>query len=83
MSLFIATLASLKPRTWWRSMADRIAHHRAEARARALTRAAEAACAPESVDVLEFGVVELDGRRYGALYRGGRLACLLPDTDRL
>jgi len=33
--------------------------------------------------VLEFGVVELDGRRYGALYRSGQLACLLPDTDRL
>ena len=83
MSLCIASLASLKPRTWWRTLALHVARLRAESRTRALARAAEAACASESLEVLEFGVVELDGRRYGALYRSGQLACLLPDTDRL
>ncbi len=83
MSLLIASLARLTPRVWWRDLTRRIERHRETARQRALTRAAEAACAPEAADVLEFGVVELDGRRYGALYRSGQLACLLPDTDRL
>lgn len=41
-------------------------------------RAALEACASEGAEV-EFRTIELDGCRYGALYRHGDLICLLPE----
>lgn len=64
----------------------RWSRHLAQARAARLAaareHAAREACAAEGADI-EFGSVELDGRRFGALYRGGLLVCLLPEIDRL
>jgi hypothetical protein len=44
--------------------------------------AAQEACADEGA-LMEYAVVEIDGRRFGALYQDGRLKCLLPDQGRL
>jgi len=44
-------------------------------------RAAHEACACEGV-ALEVRGIELDGRRFEALYRHGELVCLLPDSAR-
>jgi len=57
-------------------------HAQAIQRAARRERSAREACAAEGAD-LEFGQVEFDGRRFGALYRGGELVCLLPEVDRL
>ena len=48
----------------------------------AAAQAAFEACALEGAGI-EFATVELDGRRYGAVYVDGRLNCLLPDASRL
>lgn len=42
-------------------------------------QAALEACASEGAEV-SLGSVELDGQRYGALYRNGELVCLLPQA---
>lgn len=42
-------------------------------------RAALEACASEGAEI-EFRTIELDGSRYGALYRHGELVCLLPEA---
>jgi hypothetical protein len=39
--------------------------------------AAREACASEGAEV-DLRTVELDGQRFGALYRNGELVCLLP-----
>jgi len=65
-----------------RRWTGQLARARAERLAAARERAAREACAAEGADI-EFGAVELDGRRYGALYRGGLLVCLLPEIERL
>ena len=44
-------------------------------------RAAHEACASEGV-ALEVRSIDLDGRRFEALYRHGDLICLLPDSPR-
>jgi hypothetical protein len=44
-------------------------------------RAAHEACASEGV-ALEVRSIDLDGRRFEALYRHGELICLLPDPAR-
>lgn len=69
----------------WLALRQRLAQARqarADRWAAARERSAHEACAAEGAD-LEFGQVELDGRRWGALYRGGELVCLLPEVDRL
>ncbi|MCK6424347.1 MAG: hypothetical protein L6Q75_04565 [Burkholderiaceae bacterium] len=77
------------PRTFWRhwrrTLSDglqRWQRRRAERRAAELAQRSREACAEEGAD-LEFGVVEIDGRRFGALYRSGQLVGLLPELDRL
>jgi hypothetical protein len=59
----------------WRARAALREHARRE-------RAAHEACAAEGGHV-EFEVVELGGRRFGALYVGGKLSCLMPQVERL
>lgn len=54
----------------------------AERRRLRVERAAHEACAAEGGHV-EFEVVELNGRRFGALYVGGKLSCLMPQVERL
>lgn len=66
---------------WRRSLARRAAQAARRRHERSQAAAAQA-CAEEGADV-EFGCIELDGRRYGALYRHGTLVCLLPELDRL
>lgn len=84
---FLAWLPAVRQRLrrHWLVLTRRLVQARS-ARARQHTaqreRSAHEACAAEGAD-LEFGQVELDGRRFGALYRGGELVCLLPEVDRL
>lgn len=42
--------------------------------------AAREACASEGAEV-DLRTVELDGQRFGALYRNGELVCLLPRSQ--
>lgn len=65
-------------RSAWRALTAGLARHRAQA----LAMQAHMACAEEGAG-LEFGTVELDGRRWGALYRRGELVCLLESVERL
>ncbi|NRT54437.1 hypothetical protein [Sphaerotilus uruguayifluvii] len=65
-------------RSWLRLM--RLRRNRLTAR---LNRdlAAMEACASEGAE-MEVRSVELDGRRFEALYRHGELICLMPDSSR-
>lgn len=72
-------------RAWRRTLSRwlrRRAQQRSERRAAEQARRSREACADEGAD-LEFGVLEIDGRRFGALYRSGQLVGLLPELDRL
>jgi len=84
---FLAWLPAVRQRLrrHWLALTHRLEqarHAQAEQRAARRDRSAREACAAEGAD-LEFGNVELDGHRFGALYRGGELVCLLPEVDRL
>lgn len=79
-SLWTGWLAAC--RRWQAAALTRRALRQARRHQARQARAAQEACAVEGA-VTEFGVVELNGRRFGALYVDGRLSCLLPDVDRL
>lgn len=57
---------------WLQALRQRRARHRHDREQAALE-----SCASEGAEV-DLRTVELDGQRYGALYRNGELICLLP-----
>lgn len=61
--------------TWLQTLRQRRARRRLDREQAALE-----ACASEGAEV-SLGSVELDGQRYGALYRNGELICLLPQVQ--
>jgi hypothetical protein len=63
--------------TWWRVLARQRRRHLSMLERE---RAALEACACEGA-ALDLRTIELDGQRYGALYRHGELVCLLPGTN--
>jgi hypothetical protein len=61
--------------TWLQTLRQRRARQHLDREQAALE-----ACANEGAEV-SLGSVELDGQRYGALYRNGELICLLPQPQ--
>ena len=59
---------------WLQTLRQRRSRHRQDQEL-----AARESCASEGAEV-DLRMVELDGQRYGALYRNGELVCLLPGT---
>ena len=61
--------------TWLQTLRQRRVRRRLDREQAALE-----ACASEGAEVA-LGSVELDGQRFGALYRNGELVCLLPPAQ--
>jgi hypothetical protein len=73
---YLQRLPHLLPQWLPRLTLQTLRHRRAQRRLDQ-DQAAHEACASEGAEVA-LGTVELDGQRFGALYRNGELVCLLP-----